>query len=66
MKTDRGTLTQLRLWLQENIEFEDYLIKNHENVITPRVQRACWYSVLEKMRELQYEELQRREEGREE
>jgi hypothetical protein len=60
MKTDRGTLTQLRLWLQENIEFEDYLIKEHENVITPRVQRACWYSVLEKMRELQYEELQRR------
>ena len=40
--TDRGSLTQLRLWLEECIEFEDYLIKNNESVITPRVQRACW------------------------
>ena len=64
--TDRGTITQLRLWLQESIEFEDYLIKNHESVITPRVQRACWYRVIEKIDEIWWEEMQRREERREE
>ena len=64
--TDRGTITQLRLWLQESIEFEDYLIKNNESVITPRVQRACWYRVIEKIDEIWWEEMQRREERREE
>ena len=64
--TDRGTITQLRLWLQESIEFEDYLIKNNESVITPRVQRACWCRVIEKIDEIWWEEMQRREERREE
>ena len=40
--TDRGSLTQLRLWLQESIEFEDYLINKNLSVLTPRIQRACW------------------------
>jgi len=64
--TDRGSLIQLRLWLQESIEFEDYLIKNHENVLTPRIQRACWHRVIEKIDEIWWEEMQRREERREE
>jgi hypothetical protein len=64
--TDRGSLTQLRLWLQESIEFEDYLIKNRENGLTPRIQRACWYRVIEKIDEILWEEVQRREERREE
>ena len=64
--TDRGSLTQLRLWLQESIEFEDYLIKNRENGLTPRIQRVCWYRVIEKIDEIWWEEMQRREERREE
>jgi len=64
--TDRGTITQLRLWLQESIEFEDYMIKNHENVLTSRIQRACWYRVIEEIGEIWWEEMQRREERREE
>jgi len=64
--TDRGSLTQLRLWLQESIEFEDYLINKNLSVLTPRIQRACWYRVIEKIDEIWWEEMQRREERREE
>lgn len=47
----RAALTQLSLWLRDNVTYEDYCIKHGISTAAP-YQRVCWLQVLEKIQEL--------------